>query len=479
MAISAKELEEARKKWEEALKKSKSWEGEVKVKTFSRALESDYFWIRDYLTGPLGYELWRQDEEKAASVFSTLFGEMSQRKQALEKRVQELFSTINAVVQSIIRILYDLREYDRFLAIHEDLKSKNPKKREAALITAKRIFMDEVDVKKGRGSINVLSSSQYEFLSLRDLFLKAKGVEDVDKFDANDRVKRILKDRVREFFDWLPRWEKQLRQQKNLLLSYLKSQYGSLKLYIQWAEPYLRAIRLLGFSDKLALEKKLIGVFDTNVIRIELMGKDSFLAWEEKIKERGGKKYVPKKEDKLSEDRKYRLYGPKAFKLLRVELNFASKPTVISQEPGGRSYRQFGELSVKISAHGFDEKSWEEFEKLKDKIEVEEENLLIQAITGGSLKELRDEIEKYIGEFEGEIKKEEEKKKEVKRPPLMFVEIIESFKKNFKVSAPKESKKVIFPKWKIEEAKKMAKDKAKEDGKDLYGAYKKRHDIPG
>ena len=90
MVVTAKEVEEARKDFEKMLKDSKKWEGTVNLKVLTKSLESDYFWVRDYLIGSLGYNLWKQDEKKAASVFSSFYSEFSMRKQALEKRAMEI-----------------------------------------------------------------------------------------------------------------------------------------------------------------------------------------------------------------------------------------------------------------------------------------------------------------------------------------------------------------------------------------------------
>ena len=67
--------------------------------------------------------------------------------------------------------------------------------------------MDNVDIKRGRGSINMMAQD-LQFVTLRDAFMTVKTLKDVDKIDLNDRVKRILKPRLAEFLEWKTRSEK-------------------------------------------------------------------------------------------------------------------------------------------------------------------------------------------------------------------------------------------------------------------------------
>ena len=105
--------------------------------------------------------------------------------------------------------------------------------------------MDKVDLQRGQGSINAMSSGNLQFVTLRDAFLSAKSPEDVDKIDLNERVKRILKPRVQEFFEWKKRSEQELRKRFEIEKTYLKSQVAALKLQSKWAKPYLKAAEKL------------------------------------------------------------------------------------------------------------------------------------------------------------------------------------------------------------------------------------------
>ena len=125
---------------------------EIELDSFTTSIEPYYFWLVDFLKNALKYNVEKHKEELAASVVSQFFGEMSARKQHLERRGMEIVGTINTVIKSIINLLYDLREFDRRLDVYKDLHSSNSKDKEGARFALKRIWMDEVDVRKGGAS---------------------------------------------------------------------------------------------------------------------------------------------------------------------------------------------------------------------------------------------------------------------------------------------------------------------------------------
>ena len=132
--------------------------------------------------------------------------------------------------------------------------------------------MDRVDIKRGNGSINMMTS-QLDFITLRDGFMKAKDPEDVDKLDLNERVKRVLKPRIAEFLDWIEKSERELRNRYDLQKAYLKSQVSSIKLYTRWVRPYLKAAEELMMKNRETLEPELVTAFDTIVLELMLFGR--------------------------------------------------------------------------------------------------------------------------------------------------------------------------------------------------------------
>jgi broad-specificity NMP kinase len=118
-----KEIEKDKKlesEIKEILSRNQVAEYKVTIEKFSESLEPYYFWLVDFIKG-FGYKMEKVDENIMASVTSAFFGEMAQRRMNFEKRGMEILGTINAIVRSIINLLYDLKELDRRLKVIEDL----------------------------------------------------------------------------------------------------------------------------------------------------------------------------------------------------------------------------------------------------------------------------------------------------------------------------------------------------------------------
>ena len=170
-------------------------------------LEPIYFWILDFMRdsapGGLGLDVKKGAEEFEASSSSGYFGEIGARATQMQQKAAEYLGAINQVVKSIVNILYDLKEFEIRIKEYDKLKSSDEKEKEEAEQVLKTIWMDQVDIKKGRGSVNGLAQD-LRFITLRDAFFVVRKPSDVDKkdLDLNDRVKRILKTKLEEFMLW-------------------------------------------------------------------------------------------------------------------------------------------------------------------------------------------------------------------------------------------------------------------------------------
>jgi hypothetical protein len=108
---------------------------------------------------------------------------------------------VNGVIKEVINLIYDLKEYEMRLEVYDHAdpkKEPSAVKRESAEHSLKSIWMDQVDVKTGLGSINNLTRGDLQFVTLRDAFMQAKSIKDVDRIDLNKRVKIILKKKFGE-----------------------------------------------------------------------------------------------------------------------------------------------------------------------------------------------------------------------------------------------------------------------------------------
>ncbi len=390
---------------------------EMIIQSFTHSIEQYYFWLINFVS-KLGYKIEKDKEQMAASVVSQFFGEMSVRRQHLERRGMEILATINTVIKSIVNLLYDLREFDRRLEVYKDLHSNDPKKREAARLTLKRIWMDEVDVRKGGASINAMTAQRgLEFTTLRDSFMVVNSLDAIAKMDLNDRVKRILKGRLEEYLKWEKESEKELTQRRKIELAYLKSQVEALRLYSIWAKPYLKAAQMLSFKEPKVNDPFLIQAFDQSVIEIVIRGIKKYNLHNFKMP--GGlpvkyspplikkplvpllsepKVYTSKEQSEMKEKRG----GPHAYSIIELRFLWRTKPALVSQSQTGGAYRQLGMLDIKFIGYAMTE---EEFKSLK-KQEEHEAMKFIEGMTTESLEAMREELEKYLDEADMIEKKE-------------------------------------------------------------------------
>lgn len=383
---------------------------EFELLSTTDSIEPFYYWIVDFLRNNR-YEVEKIEEQMGASVVSGFFGEMAARREKLEEQGMKYIGTINTVVKSIINILYDLREFDRRLAVYDDLKSEDEKKREAAELALRRIWMDEVDVRKGGASINNLTATRgLEFVTLRDAFMMAKDVAEVDKMDLNDRVKRILKGRLEEYIKWRDESEKELRQRRKIEMVYLKSQVESLRLYTLWAKPYLKAAQMLQFKEPKMNDPQLVQAFDQNYIEITIRGTKKCYLKEFLTPGTNAFSYAPPEMLTIEQQEalKQARIGPYALEIIEIKFTYRARPAMVYM-PGEQQRHPVNLGKINITFQGYAMRE-DEFKLLKKKEEAEALKF-IEGLTKESLETLREDIEKYIGELEKEEKKEEEAKK--------------------------------------------------------------------
>jgi len=363
--------------------------------SMSEGLEPIYFWILDFMTdsGPNGIkmdEVIKYKDEYDASVASGYFGEMGSRASVMQDRAMKIMATINTVVRSIINLIYDLREFNIRLGYYDKLHSENSSVKQAAVLALKQIWMDQVDIKKSRGSINALSQ-QLEFVTLRDAFLAIWSIERIKDVDLNERVKRILSARLVEYQEWENNSEKELRKRFNIEKSYLKSQVASLKHYTAWVKPNLIAAKKLGVTNFMTSGRSspnLVNTFSNLELHLGLFGK-----------------LLVKPEDtnprykNLTFDRKF-------YACIEVDIVFRTVPKSYQGQYGSH-YVHSGRTDIIFKSYSLTDEEIEEIYKLKEQEDLE----LIEEMTSVSLKEIQEDIEMFLKD-DDEIKMEKLKGKD-------------------------------------------------------------------
>ncbi|MBS3151577.1 hypothetical protein J4443_04315 [Candidatus Woesearchaeota archaeon] len=457
--------------------------------SFSEGLEPVYFWIVDFMRDNYwgtGLEVKKTLDEFQGAVGSGFFGDLGTRASIMQDRAMKMLTTINSVVRSIINILYDLKEFDSRLDLYKKLKSANAIEKNNARLSLKQVWMDRVDLQRGRGSINMLTQ-QLQFVTLRDAFMAADSEDQVQDMDLNDRVKRILAPRLQEYLAWEKLSEAELTRRYKIERSYLKSQVNALKLYSQWARPYLKTAQQLTASDYRTAD--LVSVFNNMQLQVSLFGKkqvkpSELIQTTVFVKNKFANIKLPKK----------------IYSCVEITMTYRTIPHTITRTESGTHYAQGGRINMKFRGFALDEDEVDAVEKE----ELYQGLELIESMTKDSLESMQDEIAKYLEQEEKETEDPEEKIKQLEEliNSVSDKKAIEKYKKEIKdlmkkmkheepniltslakglkeISEPLQG--ILKPKPKIETVAKMARDTAKlnsvRSAYAIYLVYKKAHGM--
>lgn len=356
------------------------WQHSLVYDSVSSTLEPLYFWILDFVED-LGFKVEKLVDNFVATPGSGYFGEIGTRATRLQEEGMKILGSVNTVVKSIINIIYDLKDFDIRLRHYDAAKSGKKEEKEAGILALKQIWMDKVDINRGRGSINALATMEMGFTTIRDAFMVAQSPENVDKIDLNDRVKRILKPRIAEFLEWLKRSETELRKRYEIERSYLKSQVSALKLYTRWAKPYLKASEQLRMKEDSSAH--LINAFNTMVFELALFCKKKI-----NIKDAAYNKEIPFSFVDFKPKREY-------YACVFIDFTFRSIPQRVSQRG---DYAFGGRAEINLNAFTLND---DELLMLQDEIEksdVSDALKLVEAATTESLGQLQEDIDKFLKE---------------------------------------------------------------------------------
>jgi hypothetical protein len=244
-------------------------------------LEPIYYWLLDWVQ-ERGWNMEKTVDNFMSSPGSGHFSDMSMRATKMQEEGMKILGGLNQVVKSVLNLIYDLKEFELRLEHYDDAGSEVEKKREEGMLALKNIWLDNVDLKRGRGSIHQMAA-ELGYTTLREAFMMANSVDDLKRMNRedkeeggggliNDQVLRILIPRISEFLKWVKYSESELRKRFRIEKNYLKSQVETIKLYSAWMKPYLVAaekLRQRGFDKDSAL----VNAFSTSMFELELFGK--------------------------------------------------------------------------------------------------------------------------------------------------------------------------------------------------------------
>lgn len=431
----------------------------------TEGLEPVYYWILDFMNNKFG-RVDKLTDNFTSSPASGHFSEQMGKATRMQEQAMKILGQVNEIVKSILNLIYDLKDFEMRLQHYEDAKSSDSEKAESGLLSLKQIWMDNVDAQKGNGSINMMAQKM-QFVTLRDAFMAVESPEKVEELDLNERVKRILKVKVKDFFEWKKRSEKELKKRFQIEKRYLKSQVDSLKLYTKWARPYLKAANQLEQSEELGERPAHVNAFDTTLLELTLFGQDK-VGVKSAVNEGDLPENFVKLEDKM---RKY-------FSCVLVDLYFRGIPQRIQQRQGGH-YTFGGRVEIRFKGYALNE---EEIKKVKDKVkekEMEDSLKLVEGVTKDSLGQIKEDIEHFLEDDEEE--EETKRKKEDVNPFSALLGLNKSSKSSNKKKEKEDKEDKIGDIKGDSYEEKLVRDHTKEEAEGdcftVYDIYKKAHGM--
>ncbi len=383
----------------------------------AETLEPVYFWILDFMqdkAAGVGMEVEKLVDNFTASPGSGYFADIGIRATRMQEQGMKILATINTVMRSVLNLIYDLKEFEIRLKHYENYKSKDKKLQQAGILALKQVWMDRVDIRRGAGSLNLLTQ-QLDFVTLRDAFMYVNRPEDVDKLDVNERVKRILKPRIAEFLDWVTRSEKEIKNRYEIEKTYLTSQINAIKLYTRWVRPYLRAAEELTMKQRDLKRAELVTAFNTVVMELSIFGKARVDT--ERVRTAAMTNELPRKFDRVKLKRNF-------YACVFVDFVFRGIPRTAARGEGVH-YVHSGRTNVTFKAFVLNEDELKELYKELDKDDIYEGLRLVEGVTLDTLGPIQEELQKYL---ETESYKSEKEKK----PRKTFIEVLFGLKPSAK-----------------------------------------------
>lgn len=418
----------------------------VYIESPQQGVEPFYFWILSFLQKkPLGLGFDRIEKIKdvfSASETSAYWGDVEARRAIQQDRFEKYMTNVGAMTKSLIQQLRDLRILEERLEYYHGAN----KGEEASMTALKTIWTDLVE---GKSPTSVFAlAGQPGYVTLPDLFFKVipKSSADadinrvVDTLEMNERVKSVLKQKLKKFLLWKEATFKELEQRWKFQLKYLRQHMQVIKLYLTWLKPYLTNVKKLQTVSTSRAE--LVKAFDTSVIELELLAI-------------GGK------------GKDIKDTTPKA--ILRIKFDFTAIPQIAYQEGSARGAIHVGKTIITIEGIVATEKQIQDYIKKQE----EEDYEILQSIDE-SIGAMKEELEKYL-KMAGELEKKEEKKEEKEGFFEPFKAIYEGFKEIFTLGKKIERKEEL-PRFKTKdelEAVEGTFKEAKGKAYTLYYVFKK------
>ena len=344
-------------------------------------LEPIYYWILDFAAQIGWKDIEKTIDNFMASPGSGQFSEMSMKATKMQEEGMKILGGMNQIVKSILNLIYDLKEFELRLAHYDDYNSGDKQKREEGTLALKQIWLDNVDLKRGRGAIHQMAN-EMGFTTLREAFLMAKSMDHLKKMNndedgglINDSVMSILIPRLGEFFKWAKYSESELRKRFNIERNYLKSQVETVKLYSAWMKPYLVAaekLRQQGFEKNAAL----VNAFSTTMFELQLLGVQS-------VKPDG---------DRFGEYEPKRGYN----KVIIITMVYRGHVSQRVTQKGDYGFGMGGVVDIDFDSYALNDEELAAARKLLEKSDLEKSMEFSMDVAGEALEEMKEDLDYFL-----------------------------------------------------------------------------------
>ena len=432
----------------------------------SETLEPIYFWVLDMMNSMFSGKVKKIIDNFASTAGSGHFSELQGKATRMHEEAMKMMQTIGILIKSIINLVYDLKDFHIRFSHYDAAGSDDESRTKAGILSLKQIWMDNVDVKRGNTSIKAMAA-QFGYATLIDAFMAANSIEDARKLDLNERVKKIIEQRVFEFLKWKELSEAELRKRFEIEKTYLKNQISSLKMYTRWAKPYLRAASQLEMKN--LDDPALVTAFNTIILQLTIMGRKEFDIEDAIYKGQLHERFSKRRAKKMR----------KFYSCVLIDFYFRGIP-----QKAGQNYVFGGRSEVTFRAYTLSEEELALFDKMLNESDINEALALAEGMTDESLEQLRKDLEYFLGKDFAEGDGEDNDKKSKKSAFSDFAESFSSFRNFFSFGSKKEKgEEVKFGEVRKDnkyekEVRGLAQKESKTMCFKIFSTYKKAHGMP-
>lgn len=352
------------------------------LEDFNKSAEQIYYWLRDYIAVNEGFpDVKKINDVFSASEQSSLFGSAQQRLGMQQEKVSMYLQTLGKLVKELFQVIRELRIIDERMGYYQDSYDGDSKTRESAEIVLKGIWIDQVEQGQKNPASVYGMAKELQFTTLPDLFFKVNPptIKDIDKqvddLEFNDKVKEVLKRKLRNYMQWKESTYYELKNRRRFTLKYLRQHFNVIRMYNSWLKPYLRNMRRLTMADR-TNDADLVSAFEGSLIEVENL----FYK-------------LPPKGDYSKEIKR----NEEVYSCILVSMRYRSKPAMNFHQEHQRGPLHVGQAEVVLRAYAWDKETIDEYEDLKSREDLE----MLGEVDGSvkaAMESLGEELERYLKE---------------------------------------------------------------------------------